>query len=101
MSQKSKHRNKEAARTCTLISFTLKGWEDFEYWTENDKKVMDSIRDLLNECVRTPFTGTGKPESLKGDLCGYWSRRITKEHRLVYAVEAGNITVIACRFHYL
>lgn len=100
MSQLSKHRNKTTARTSTLISFTLNGWKDFEYWAENDMKVLDSIRDLLKECIRTPFTGTGKPESLKGDLSGFWSRRITKEHRLVYSVEAGNITVIACRFHY-
>ncbi|VVP54650.1 Txe/YoeB family addiction module toxin [Pseudomonas fluorescens] len=100
MSQQSKHRNKAVARTNTLISFTPKGWEDFEYWAKTDMKVMDSIRDLLNECSRTPYTGTGKPEGLKGDLSGFWSRRITKEHRLVYFVEAGNITVIACRFHY-
>lgn len=100
MSQKSKQSNKAVARTSTLISFTPDGWEDFEYWAKNDKKMMDSIRDLLGECSRTPFTGTGKPEGLKGDLSGFWSRRITKEHRLVYFVDAGNITVIACRFHY-
>jgi toxin YoeB len=100
MSQQSKHRNKTNARASTQISFTLNGWKDFEYWAENDMKVLDSIRDLLKECIRTPFTGTGKPESLKGDLSGFWSRRITKVHRLVYSVEAGIITVIACRFHY-
>ena len=55
---------------------------------------------LILECLRTPFSGSGKPEALKGDLSGYHSRRITKEHRLVYFYEAGTLTILACRFHY-
>lgn len=79
-------------------------WEDYQYWVASDAKVHRRINDLLKECQRTPFKGTGKPEPLKGDFKGWRSRRITGEDRLVYRVEgkAGDqVLVIAqCRFHY-
>ncbi|MGB9089074.1 MAG: Txe/YoeB family addiction module toxin [Pseudomonas farsensis] len=78
----------------------LPGWDDFEHWRTNDQKIHAEICRLIGECMRTPFDGLGKPEPLKGDLSGYWSRRITKEHRLVYYYGAGTLTVIACRYHY-
>ena len=75
-------------------------WEDYLYWQEQDKKMLRRINDLINDTLRSPFKGIGKPEPLKGDLSGYWSRRITDEHRLVYAVKEKRVHVIQCRFHY-
>jgi toxin YoeB len=100
MSQKTKQRNKESARIAFKIAFTDEGWEDYQHWKDNDFAISEAVDKLLAEIVRTPFSGTGKPEALKGDLSGYWSRRITKEHRLVYFYEAGSLTVLACRYHY-
>jgi toxin YoeB len=85
--------------------FTENGWEDFEYWIETDRDIVDKIKELLKEIRKTPFHGIGKPEPLKYDLKGYWSRRITGEHRLVYKVEGKKgvdqtCYVIQCRFHY-
>jgi len=99
MSQKTKQQNKEAAKDAG-VKFTSYGWIEYEYWRANDPKIHEAISRLINECVRTPFEGLGKPEPLKGDLSGYWSRRITQEHRLVYCYEGGVLTVINCRFHY-
>jgi toxin YoeB len=82
------------------ILFTDKAWEDYQYWVVNDKAMLKRINRLIEECRRTPFEGTGKPEALKHQLAGYWSRRITEEHRLVYAVEDGQLVIIAARFHY-
>jgi toxin YoeB len=87
------------------FEFTENGWEDFQYWIATDGTVAGKIKDLLNEIRKTPFQGTGKPEPLKHDLKGYWSRRITGEHRLVYKVEVRKGTdqkcfIIQCRFHY-
>jgi toxin YoeB len=84
---------------------TENGWEDFEYWIENDRDIVDKIKELLKEIRKTPFHGIGKPEPLKYDLKGYWSRRITGEHRLVYKVEGKKgvdqtCYVIQCRFHH-
>jgi toxin YoeB len=75
-------------------------WEDYLYWQEQDKKMLRRINDLINDTLRSPFKGIGKPEPLKGDLSGYWSRRITDEHRLVYAVKEKRVHIIQCRFHY-
>jgi toxin YoeB len=85
--------------------FTENGWDDFEYWIETDRDIVDKIKELLKEISKTPFYGIGKPEPLKYDLKGYWSRRITGEHRLVYKVEGKKgvdqtCYVIQCRFHY-
>jgi toxin YoeB len=75
-------------------------WEDYLYWQRHDKKTLKKINELLKDINRDPFKGTGSPEPLKHDLSGYWSRRITLEHRLVYRVENGLIKVIQCRYHY-
>lgn len=75
-------------------------WEDYLYWQEQDKKIMLRINDLIKDAMRSPFKGIGKPEPLKGDLAGFWSRRITDEHRLVYAVKEKRLHIIQCRFHY-
>lgn len=87
------------------IVFTEEGWEDFEYWRDNDIEAEKKIRDLLKDIKRTPFHGLGKLEPLKHNLKGFWSRRITGEHRLVYQVSGTKgkdqqCAVIQCRFHY-
>ncbi|MET4618936.1 toxin YoeB [Arthrobacter sp. 2762] len=81
-------------------AFTENGWSDYQYWIKNDKAIIKRINLLINECLRTPFEGIGKPEALKHQLAGYWSRRITEEHRLVYAVEDEQIVILAARHHY-
>jgi toxin YoeB len=75
-------------------------WEDYLYWSKVDKTNVRRINELIKETLRTPFDGKGKPEPLKGNLSGYWSRRITAEHRLVYKVYDNRIHIIQCRFHY-
>jgi toxin YoeB len=76
------------------------GWEDYLYWQANDKKILLRINDLIKDTQRNPFTGIGKPEPLKGNLAGCWSRRINEEHRLVYMVKEDCIYILQCRFHY-
>ncbi len=85
--------------------FTENGWEDFQYWIETDGAMVEKIKDLLSEIKKMPFTGTGKPEPLKHELQGYWSRRITREHRLVYRVDGRKgvdqkCIILQCSFHY-
>lgn len=75
-------------------------WEDYLYWQSNDRKTLRKINDLLKAIHRDAFKGLGSPEPLKHGLSGYWSRRITLEHRLVYRVENGEIRVLQCRYHY-
>lgn len=82
------------------VVFSAKAFEQYRYWQENDQKTLRKLNQLLQECQRTPFAGTGKPEPLKGDLAGLWSRRITQEHRLLYEVDANNVFVTSCRYHY-
>ena len=82
------------------IIFAERAWEDFTYWIEHDRKVAKRIIRLLKEIERDPFQGIGKPEPLKHGLAGFWSRRITDEHRLVYAVEKKQILVAQARYHY-
>ena len=82
------------------ILFTDKAWADYQYWVSTDRAMLKRINRLIEETRRTPFTGIGKPEALKHQLAGYWSRRITDGHRLVYAVEASNLVIIAARHHY-
>jgi toxin YoeB len=94
-----KVQNKKEAKKFAF-AWTDIAWEDYLYWQEENPKIVDEINQLLEECRRDPFRGTGKPEPLKGDLTGYWSRRITKEHRLVYLPEDNGIYVVACRYHY-
>jgi len=82
------------------IVFESSAFDDFNYWATSDKKLHRKIITLLKDIDRTPFSGLGKPEALKRELKGYWSRRITQEHRLVYSVTETAISVIACRYHY-
>lgn len=82
------------------VAFTPNGWDDYQYWIKTDKATVKRINRLIEECLRTPFEGIGKPEGLKHQLAGYWSRRISEEHRLVYAVEEDQIVIIAARHHY-
>jgi toxin YoeB len=82
------------------VTFTPTALDDLRYWLKTDKKLVDRILSLLEETRRTPFDGIGKPEPLRFQLAGCWSRRIDREHRLVYQVEKNEIVVIACRYHY-
>ena len=87
------------------IEFTKHGWEDFEYWVDTDVEIVKKIKDLVKSINETPFKGLGKPEPLKYGLKGFWSRRITQEHRLVYKVTGKKrvnqkCLIIQCRFHY-
>ena len=82
------------------IIFLNPGWEDYIHWQNSDKKIVKKINALIKEIQRTPFEGTGKPEPLKHQLSGWWSRRIDLEHRLVYKVEAETIHILQCRYHY-
>ena len=82
------------------IQFTEEAWKDFEWFLDKDKRIVKRIRELLKEIGRHPEEGIGKPERLKFQLSGCWSRRITKEHRLVYKVDKDTVTVISCRYHY-
>jgi toxin YoeB len=80
--------------------FSDDAWEDYLYWQATDKSVMKKINTLIKELERTPFEGSGKPEPLKHNLSGWWSRRINLEHRLVYKIENDTIVISQCRFHY-
>lgn len=82
------------------IVFHAQGWEDFTYWAQADKKILRRLLRLIEEARRTPFEGTGKPESLRRNLSGFWSRRIDDEHRLVYVVTETEIIILAARYHY-
>jgi toxin YoeB len=82
------------------VLFQKRGWEDYLHWQQADRKMLVRINRLIKECQRTPFDGTGKPEPLKGEFSGWWSRRIDREHRLVYRVREGALEVAQCRYHY-
>lgn len=82
------------------LAFTPTGREDFSYWSDTDRATYRKIRSLIKEILRAPFEGTGKPEPLKYHVGNVWSRRITQEHRLVYAVEDHQVVILAARFHY-
>jgi toxin YoeB len=75
-------------------------WEDYLYWQKTDVKILGRINDLIKDCLRSPFKGTGKPEPLKGNYSGCWSRRINDEHRLAYKVSQDRLHILQCRFHY-
>ena len=83
-----------------LLSWTDAAWDDYLYWQTQDKKTLKRINKLINDVRRSPFEGIGKPESLKENLSGFWSRRIDDTNRLVYAVDDQAITIISCRYHY-
>jgi toxin YoeB len=82
------------------LVFSKIAWEDYTSWQKDDKKILQKINRLIKEIQRTPFTGIGKPESLKFELEGLWSRRIDNEHRLVYRIEKNDLLIYSCRYHY-
>lgn len=82
------------------VVFTESGWQDYLWFQEHNRPLLKRINDLIRDAQRSPFRGLGKPEPLKGELSGYWSRRINTEHRLVYSVSENELTIIACRRHY-
>ena len=80
--------------------FTEDAWEDYLYWQTRDKKILKRINQLLQDIERNGYNGIGKPEPLRGDLSGFWSRRIDDEHRIVYRVTEDRVEIIQCRGHY-
>jgi len=83
-----------------LITFSSHAWEDYTTWLKEDRKMLSKINQLIKDIQRTPFEGIGKPEALKYDLSGYWSRRIDREHRLVYKIDHETLIILSCRYHY-
>lgn len=82
------------------IEFTPEGWEDCLWFQQNDRAGLKRINLLIKSIQREPFDGLGKPEPLKHNFSGFWSRRMTAEHRLLYAIEEGEICIVMCRYHY-
>ena len=82
------------------LRWHLDGWADYVSWQANDKKILREINDLIEDTLRHPAEGLGKPEPLKDNLAGFWSRRINQEHRLVYAFDEESVTIFQCRGHY-
>jgi toxin YoeB len=87
-------------QAATRITWTLAAWEDYQYWQGQDRKTLKRINNLSQDCLRLPFEGIGKPEALKENLSGFWSRRIDETNRLVYRVDGDDLVIIACRYHY-
>lgn len=83
-----------------LLCWTDEAWNDYVYWQSQDKRTLKRINRLVADVKRSPFEGIGKPEPLKENLAGFWSRRIDETNRLVYAVEDSAMTIISCRYHY-
>lgn len=83
-----------------IIAFTSLAWEDYLHWLKQDKKTLKRINFLIRDIVRDPFSGVGKPEPLKFELAGMWSRRIDHQHRLVYQIEEDTLVIFQCRYHY-
>lgn len=86
------------------LVFSNEAWEDYQHWVNTNPKIKDRVNELIKQCQRTPFKGVGKPEPLRGDLTGWWSRRITQEDRMVYRVtgtgDAQSLEIAQLRFHY-
>ena len=82
------------------LQFTTQAWEEYFYWQRTDPKMLTRIIELIKESMRNPHHGIGKPEPLRRELQGYWSRRIDIEHRLVYRVKDGSLQIVQCRYHY-
>ena len=83
-----------------ILSWTKEAWSDYVYWQKQDKKTLKRINKLIIDTQRSPFEGIGKPEPLKENLAGFWSRRIDDTNRLVYIVDGTQLTIISCRYHY-
>jgi toxin YoeB len=82
------------------IVFSDEAWEQYLYWQQNDKDILERLHVLIKDCQRSPFKGIGKPEPLKGNYKGFWSRRINLEHRLIYSISNNRLEIAQCRFHY-
>ena len=82
------------------IVWQKNAWEDYLYWQKNDKQKLRRINEMIKDCQRNKFEGIGKPELLKENLAGLWSRRIDNEHRFVYKIEENRLHIIQCRYHY-
>jgi toxin YoeB len=82
------------------LIFVDESWEDYLYWQKTDRKILERINNLVKDISRNPYTGLGKPEPLKYKYQGYWSRRITEEHRIIFRVLNDEIHIAKCRFHY-
>jgi toxin YoeB len=82
------------------IIFSKNAWEDYTSWLPEDKKMVRKINELIKDIQRNPYSGIGKPEPLKYDLAGLWSRRIDREHRLVYQVSGKEVLIYSCKYHY-
>lgn len=83
-----------------ILSWTDSAWDDYLYWQMTDKKILKRLNTLIEDIKRHPFEGIGKPEPLKHDFSGYWSRRIDQEHRIVYKATDEAIMIVMCRYHY-
>ena len=82
------------------ISFHADAWQDYLYWYQTNKSIFKKINELIRDTQRSPFAGLGKPEALKHDLQGCWSRRINREHRIIYRIESDTLFILSCRYHY-
>ncbi|WP_026820573.1 Txe/YoeB family addiction module toxin [Arthrobacter castelli] len=82
------------------VVFTPHAWDDYLYWQKTDNATLKRVNLLIKDCLRSPLEGLGKPEALKHQLAGYWSRRISDEHRLVYAVDDDQLVIVSVRYHY-
>ena len=82
------------------LLFSENAWEDYLFWQKRDKKILKRINNLINDIQRNKYEGIGKPEALKHNLSGYWSKRITNEHRIVYKIEDDSILIVQLRYHY-
>lgn len=83
-----------------ILSWAEKAWEDYLYWQQTNKKILKRINTLIKDIQRQPFAGLGDPEPLKHNWSGYWSRRIDREHRLVYRIADNEMIIVQCRYHY-
>lgn len=84
----------------TIVAFYAKALDDFYEWESTDKKIFKRIKELIKDITRNPFEGIGKPDPLKHELSGYWSRRINDEHRLVYKISDNTLYILSCKEHY-
>ncbi len=82
-----------------VLAWTREAWADYIYWQTQDKRTLKRINKLITDTQRAPFEGIGKPELLKENLSGFWSRRIDEVNRLVYVVDGNQLTIISCRYH--
>jgi toxin YoeB len=82
------------------IMWTAEAWDDYVYWQGQDRKTLKRINQLVKDVQRTPFEGIGKPEPLKANLTGFWSRRIDDTNRLIYEITSTQINIVSCRYHY-